>query len=101
MVEHKEICLKVNGKQTVKLKSGFTELKNYSRQIPAPFKIYAHFECVLKTVKAIIKQVVLIQKNINIIFLAVLLINLFALIINLANQLFFTGVKMQLIILLK
>ena len=25
----------------MKLKSGFTEIKNYSRQIPAPFKIHA------------------------------------------------------------
>ena len=52
MVEHKEICLKINGKQTVKLKSGFIEFKNYSRQIPAPFKIYADFECILKSVKS-------------------------------------------------
>ena len=33
LVEHKEICLEINGKQTVKLESGFTELKSYSRQI--------------------------------------------------------------------
>ena len=52
LVEHKEICLKINGKQTVKLKSGFIEFKNYSRQIPAPFKIYAGFECILKSVKS-------------------------------------------------
>ena len=45
--EHKEICLKINGKQTVKLNKGFIEFKNYSRQIPAPFKIYADFECIL------------------------------------------------------
>ena len=52
LLEHKEICLKINGKQTVKLKSGFIEFKNYSRQIPAPFKIYADFECILKSVKS-------------------------------------------------
>ena len=52
LVEYKEICLKINGKQTVKLKSGFIEFKNYSRQIPAPFKIYADFECILKSVKS-------------------------------------------------
>ena len=44
LVEHKEICLKISGKQTVKLKSGFIEFKNYSRQITVPFKIYADFE---------------------------------------------------------
>ena len=51
LVEYKEICLKINSKQTVKLNSGFIEFKNYSRQIPAPFKIYADFECILKSVK--------------------------------------------------
>ena len=48
LVEHEEICLKINGKQTVKLKRGFIELKNYFRQIPVPFKIYPEFECTLK-----------------------------------------------------
>ena len=101
LVEHKEICLKRNDKQTVKLKSGFIEFKICSRQIPALFKIYADFECILKSVKSNKKQVVIIQKNIKITFLAVLVINLFMLIINLGSQLFFTGVKMQLIILLR
>ena len=51
VVQQKQICLKINGKQTVKLKRGFIEFKNYSRQIPAPFKIYADFECILKRVR--------------------------------------------------
>ena len=101
MVEHKEVCLKTNSKQTVKLKSSLTEFKNYYRQIPAPFKIYANFEFILKSVKSMEKQVVFIQKNINITFLAILLINLFVLMINLASQLFFTGVKMWLMNLLR
>ena len=101
MVEHKEVCLKTNSKQTVKLKSSLTEFKNYYRQIPAPFKIYANFEFILKSVKSMEKQVVFIQKNINITFLAILLLNLFVLMINLASQLFFTGVKMWLINLLR
>ena len=101
MVEHKEVCLKTNSKQTVKLKSSLTEFKNYYRQIPAPFKIYANFEFILKSVKSMEKQVVFIQKNINITFLAILLINLFVLMINLASRLFFTGVKMWLINLLR
>ena len=49
LVKHKEIWLKRNDKQTVHLKSGFIELKNYSRKIPAPFKIYADFDCILKS----------------------------------------------------
>ena len=31
LAEHKEMCFKTNGKQTVKLKSDFIEFKNYSR----------------------------------------------------------------------
>ena len=38
----------INGKQNVKLESGFISFKNYSRQTPVPFKIYADFECILK-----------------------------------------------------
>ena len=52
LVKHKEIYLKINGKQTVKLKIGFIELKNYTRQIPALFKLFADFECILKSVKS-------------------------------------------------
>ena len=70
MIEHKEICLKINGKQTVTSKSGFIEFKNCPRQIPAPFEIYTDFECILKSVKSNKKQVVLILKNIKITFLA-------------------------------
>ena len=43
LVEHKEICLKINAKETVKLKSGFIEFKNYFRELPTPFKIYRRF----------------------------------------------------------
>ena len=39
--KHKENCLVINGKQSVKLESGFISFKNYSKQIPAPFKTYA------------------------------------------------------------
>ena len=34
----------------IKLEKGFIEFKNYSRQIPVPFKIYADFECLLKNI---------------------------------------------------
>ena len=50
MIEHKENCLIINGKQSVKLKSGSISFKNYFK--PVPFKIYANFECILKGVKS-------------------------------------------------
>ena len=52
LTEHKKICLKINGKQAVKLESGFIEFKNYFKQIPVPLKVYADFECTLKSVKS-------------------------------------------------
>ena len=39
----------INGKQNVKLEKRFMELKNFNRQIPVSFKIYADFECILKS----------------------------------------------------
>ena len=52
LIEHGENCLIINGKQNVKLKSGSINFKNYFKQIPVPFKIYADFECLLKGVKS-------------------------------------------------
>ena len=44
--EHKEVCLKVNGMQKVKLpKSTHISFTNYHKQLPALFVIYAYFEC--------------------------------------------------------
>ena len=51
LITHKEICLSINGKQTVKLEKGIIKFENYFKQISVPFKIYAHFECNLKTVE--------------------------------------------------
>ena len=36
--------------QSVRLEKGTIEFKNYFKQIPVPFKIYANFECNLKSV---------------------------------------------------
>ena len=47
---HKKDCLLINGGQNVKLEKGFIEFENFNRQIPVPFKIYADFECLLKSV---------------------------------------------------
>ena len=38
----------INGKQSIKLKSGSISSKNYFKQLPVPFKIYADFECIQK-----------------------------------------------------
>ena len=46
---HKEDCLMINGKQNVRLENGFIRLKNFIKQIPVPFKIYADFKCLLKS----------------------------------------------------
>ena len=51
MIKHKENCLSINGKQSVKLEKGIIDFKNYFKQIPVPFKIYAHFECNLRGVE--------------------------------------------------
>ena len=50
LVEHKEICLKINSKQTVNLRSGLIKLKNHFKQLAVPFNIYTDFESVLKGV---------------------------------------------------
>ena len=52
LIKHKENCLIINGKQSVKLKSGLSSFKNYFRQLPVPFNIYTDFECILKAVKS-------------------------------------------------
>ena len=53
LIEHKENCLIINGKQSVKLKSGSISFKNYFKRLAAvSFRIYADFECLLKAVKS-------------------------------------------------
>ena len=56
LVKHKEVCLKINGKQTVRLRSSSIKFKNYFKQLAALFKIYANFECIMKRVKRIDKN---------------------------------------------
>ena len=50
--KHKEDCLSINGKQSVKLEKGTIQFENYSKQIPVPFTIYADFECNLSSVES-------------------------------------------------
>ena len=51
LTKHKKDCLSINGAQSVKLEKRRIEFKNFFKQIPAPFKIYADFECNLDEVK--------------------------------------------------
>ena len=51
LTRHKEDCLSINGAQSVRLEKGTIEFKNYFKQIPVRFKIYADFECNLKSVE--------------------------------------------------
>ena len=40
--------MKINGKQTVKLKSGSIKFKNHFKQLAASFKVYGDFEYILE-----------------------------------------------------
>ena len=98
MTKHREDCLNINGKQLVRLKKGIIKFKNYFKQLPVPFKIYADFECNLIDVG---NYEVSYTKNIKNTFVLVLLTKLFVLMINLGNKLVFIDVKMLLMNLLK
>ena len=52
LTKHKEVCLSINGAQSVRLEKGTIEFKNYFKQIPVPFKVYADFECNLESVES-------------------------------------------------
>ena len=44
--------MSINGTQSVGLSKRIIEFKNYFKQIPVPFKIYADFECNLRGVES-------------------------------------------------
>ena len=46
--KHKKVFLKINGKQSIKLKSGSIKFKKFFKQLAVPFKIYADFESIFK-----------------------------------------------------
>ena len=50
--QHEEVYLSINGAQSARLEKGTSEFKNLIKQIPVPSKIYADFECNLKSVKS-------------------------------------------------
>ena len=99
LIEYRENCLVINGKQNAKLKSGAISFKNYFKQIPVPFKIYADFEFYFKKLKVILLSlipiIIQIQKKKK-----VLLIKLFVLMINLVKKLICTEEKMLIVNLL-
>ena len=37
LIEQKEICMKINGKQSAQLKRGSVKFKNYFKQLAVPF----------------------------------------------------------------
>ena len=98
LIKHKEDCLSINGKQSVKLEEGTIEFKNYFKQIPVLFKIYADFECNLEGVESYEDSY---TKKYQDHVLVVLLTNLFGLMIDLASQLLFLEVKILLMNILK
>ena len=51
LVKHKKDCLSISGQQSINLEKRRIEFKNYFKQLPVPFKIYADFECNLKNVE--------------------------------------------------
>ena len=50
LAERKEVCLRINGAQSVRLEKGTIEFKEYFWQIPVPFKIYPDSDCNLESV---------------------------------------------------
>ena len=79
LTEHKEVCLSINGAQSVRLEEGVIAFKNYFKQIPVPFKIYADFEDNSKSAESY-------EGSHSKKFLVVLLISLFVSMINLLSQ---------------
>ena len=52
LTEHKKVCLSINGAQSVRLQKGTIQFKNYFKQLPVTFKVYADFECNLERVES-------------------------------------------------
>ena len=52
LTEYKKVFLSINGAQSVRLEKGAIRFKNSFKQLPVAFKIYAAFECTLKSVES-------------------------------------------------
>ena len=51
LIKHKKDCLSISSQKSPNLEEGTIEFKNYFKQLPVPFKIYADFECNFKNVE--------------------------------------------------
>ena len=52
MTGYKNVCLSINGAQSVRLGKGTIEFKNRFKQVLVSFKIYSDFECILDSVES-------------------------------------------------
>ena len=52
LTERKEICLSINGAQSVRFEEGTIDFKNYFKQMQVSFKVYGDFECNLESVES-------------------------------------------------
>ena len=92
LIKHKEDCLSIHGKQSVKLEKRTIEFENCFKQMPVPFKICTDFECYLRGVESYEGSY---TKNIKTTFLVVLLIKLFFLMISLLSELLLIEVNLS------
>ena len=51
LIKHKEDCFSINAVPSVKVEEGMIKFENHFEQIPVSLKVYADFECNLKSVK--------------------------------------------------
>ena len=100
LTEHKEDCLSINGKQSVKVEEGTIEFENYFKQILVPFKLYADFECNLRNVE-VYEGPYTKKYHEHVPCSFAYKTVCFALMIDLVSQLLFIEEKMQLMNLLK
>ena len=52
LTEHKKFYLSIDGAQSVRFEKETIEFKNYFKEKPVPFKVYASFECSLESVES-------------------------------------------------
>ena len=92
MSNHKEVCLSINGTQSVTLEKRRIKFKNLFKQILVPFKIYSNFECILTSAESHEgSRTEKYQNHIPCSFAY----KLAMLMLNLASQLLFTEVKVS------
>ena len=52
MTEHTDVCLGINGAQSVRFEKGTIKFRNSFKQIPVPFKVCADLVCNLDIVES-------------------------------------------------